>query len=131
MRTLRIHKPSPALVISIIALFLALGGTSYAAITLPAKSVGTKQLMTGAVTTPKIKKGAVTAVKINTTGLNVPYATTGGHHPREPRAEPCLGPTPTRVLPRGPSATAPSRPVAPPASPRQAARSRSPVPRPQ
>jgi hypothetical protein len=33
-----------------IALFVALGGTSYAAFSLPAGSVGTKQLKNGAVT---------------------------------------------------------------------------------
>jgi hypothetical protein len=31
----RLRTPSPALVISLIALFVALGGTSYAAIKLP------------------------------------------------------------------------------------------------
>jgi hypothetical protein len=51
----RFH-PSPALVISIVALFVALGGSSYAAITaLPANSVGTKQLKNGAVSTAKLK----------------------------------------------------------------------------
>jgi hypothetical protein len=48
-------RPSPALVVSLIALFVALGGTSYAAITsLPANSVGTKQLKNGAVTGTKL-----------------------------------------------------------------------------
>ena len=38
----RLRAPSPALVISLIALFVALGGTSYAAINaLPKNSVGT------------------------------------------------------------------------------------------
>jgi len=46
------------LVISVIALFVALGGTSYAAITsLPANSVGTKQLKNGAVTATKLAYG--------------------------------------------------------------------------
>jgi hypothetical protein len=40
----RSRKPSPALVISLIALFVALGGTSYAATNLARNSVGTKQL---------------------------------------------------------------------------------------
>ncbi len=53
-------RPSPALVISLVALFVALGGTSYAAINaLPKNSVGTKQL----------KNGAVTAAKLNATAL--------------------------------------------------------------
>ncbi len=51
-------RPSPALLISLIALFVALGGTSYAAITaLPANSVGTPQLKNGAVTPAKLKYG--------------------------------------------------------------------------
>jgi hypothetical protein len=48
-------QPSPAFVISLIALFVALGGTSYAAITsLPRNSVGTAQLKNGAVTGAKL-----------------------------------------------------------------------------
>jgi len=50
----RLRAPSPALVISLIALFVALGGTTYAATRLPANSVGTKQLRKGAVTPPKV-----------------------------------------------------------------------------
>jgi hypothetical protein len=58
--------PSPALVVALVALFVALGGTSYAAITaLPANSVGTTQLKSNAVTGPKIKDGAITAAKIS------------------------------------------------------------------
>ena len=45
--------------IALIALFIALGGTSYAAIKLPASSVGTKQLKSHAVTAAKLKAGAV------------------------------------------------------------------------
>ena len=71
----RLRAPCPALVIALIALFVALGGTSYAAITLPKNSVGTKQLKKNAVTGVKIKNKAVTAAKINTSGLTVPNAT--------------------------------------------------------
>jgi hypothetical protein len=71
----RLKKPSPALVISLIALFVALGGTSYAATALARNSVGTKQLKNNAVTGSKIKNGAVTAAKINPAGLTVPSAT--------------------------------------------------------
>ena|SRR5437016_8279849 len=52
-------RPSPALVISLIALFVALGGTGYAAIVLPKNSVGTKQLKNGAVTAAKISSSAL------------------------------------------------------------------------
>jgi hypothetical protein len=50
--------------LALIALFVALGGTSYAAVQLPAGSVGTKQLKKNAVTAKKIRNGAVTSVKI-------------------------------------------------------------------
>jgi hypothetical protein len=70
----RLRAPSPALVISLIALFVALGGTTYAATNLPENSVGTEQLRKSAVTSVKIKRGAVTAPKINTKGLTVPTA---------------------------------------------------------
>jgi hypothetical protein len=48
-----------------LALFVSLGGSSYAAITLPASSVGTKQLRTGAVTSKKIANGSITPSKLN------------------------------------------------------------------
>jgi hypothetical protein len=62
----RRFTPSPALVVSLIALFVALGGTSYAAITaaLPANSVGTKQLKNGAVTAAKVSSKALAAPKV-------------------------------------------------------------------
>jgi hypothetical protein len=55
--------PSPAMVVSLIALFVALGGTSYAALTLPKNSVGTKQLKNGAVTAAKISGSALAKAK--------------------------------------------------------------------
>ncbi len=42
--------------IAYLALFIALGGTSYAALKLPTGSVGTRQLRNGAVTNAKVKK---------------------------------------------------------------------------
>ncbi len=65
MRKRRLRAPSPPLVISLIALFVALGGTSYAAIALPKNSVGTKQLKNGAVTKTKISKKTLTQLKGN------------------------------------------------------------------
>ena len=46
--------------IALIALFVALGGTSYAATQLPSNSVGTRQIRAGAVTAQKIQTGAIT-----------------------------------------------------------------------
>ena len=51
-------------VIASLALFLALGGASYAAVALPAHSVGTKQLKKNAVTAAKIKRNAVGSAKV-------------------------------------------------------------------
>jgi hypothetical protein len=48
-----------------IALFVALGGSAYAATALPAGSVGSKQLRRGAVTQTKLAKGSVTAAALN------------------------------------------------------------------
>ena len=50
--------------IALLALFVALGGTTYAATALPNNSVGTKQLKKNAVTSPKIKNNAVNGAKI-------------------------------------------------------------------
>jgi hypothetical protein len=49
------RRPSPALAVACIALAVALGGTGYAAVSLPANSVGTKQLKNGAVVGAKVK----------------------------------------------------------------------------
>ena len=59
MRNPKFHRPSPALVVSVIALSVALGGTSYAAIVLPANSVGTRQIKKNAVTGAKVKNGSL------------------------------------------------------------------------
>ncbi|HEY6397487.1 MAG TPA: hypothetical protein VIX82_08550, partial [Solirubrobacteraceae bacterium] len=70
---------SASLVISMLALMVALGGTSYAAFGVPKNSVGTKQLKNNAVTTSKIANGAVTGAKVNLSTLGtVPSATTAG-----------------------------------------------------
>jgi hypothetical protein len=74
MRIIRVFTPSPALGVSVVALLVALGGTSYAALDLPRNSVGTKQIVNGAVTAKKIRNRAVTAPKIDTSGLTVPNA---------------------------------------------------------
>jgi hypothetical protein len=51
-------------VMATIAVFIALGGASYAAVKLPKNSVGPKQLKRSAVTTAKIKNQAVTTEKL-------------------------------------------------------------------
>jgi hypothetical protein len=51
-------------VISLIALFVALGGASYAAVALPKNSVGAKQIKKNGVGASEIKKNAVRAAEI-------------------------------------------------------------------
>jgi len=52
--------PSPALVLAAIALLVALGGTSIAAVSqLPRASVGTAQLKNNAVTSAKVRNGSL------------------------------------------------------------------------
>ena len=63
------HRPTPATVISLIALVVAMGGTSYAAISLPANSVGTTQLKKKAVTRKKLAANAVTSAKVKNGAL--------------------------------------------------------------
>lgn len=50
---------SYANVIATLALFLALGRSSYAALNLPKASVGPKQLKKNSVTSPKVKRGSL------------------------------------------------------------------------
>lgn len=63
MNRLTHHLRSNA--IAYLALMVALGGTSYAAINLPAGSVGTRQLKGGSVTTNKLANGSVTQRKLD------------------------------------------------------------------
>jgi hypothetical protein len=58
------RRPSASLVISFVALFVALGGVGYAATQLPAGSVGTAQLRNGSVGNWKLKSNAVGGRKI-------------------------------------------------------------------
>jgi len=68
--------------IALLALFLALGGTSFAAanIVLPKNSVGTKQLKKNAVISSKIKNNSVTGADVKESSLGkVPSATNADH----------------------------------------------------
>jgi len=76
MQTRKIGRPSPAMIVAVIALIMALAGTGYAATQLPKKSVGTAQLKKSAVTNAKIKNGTITGKKLNLKKLGtVPNAT--------------------------------------------------------
>jgi hypothetical protein len=65
----RLRVPSPTTVIACVALAVALGGTGYAAVVLPANSVGTPQLKRNAVVGTKIKGGAVSGAKVKADSL--------------------------------------------------------------
>ena len=77
MEHMRKHL-SPALVLSVVAVFIALGGGAYAA--LGKNSVGSKQIKKNAVVASKIKKDAVVTSKIkndNVTGPKVKESSLG------------------------------------------------------
>jgi hypothetical protein len=56
------RRPSPALIVACVALLVALGGSSYAAIALAPNSVGTKQLRNNAVVSSKVKNRSLLRV---------------------------------------------------------------------
>ena len=96
MRSAFTRRPSPAMVVAVIALVMATVGTGYAALKLPKNAVGTKQLKKNSVTTAKIKKNAVTSAKVKKHTLTgsdinlkklgtVPAAETANTVPPRPR----------------------------------------------
>lgn len=63
-----------------IAVFIALGGSAYAALRVPPDSVGTRQIKAGAVTTGKLANESVTAAKVaehSLTGQDVDLSALG------------------------------------------------------
>ena len=60
MKRLRRFRPSPAMAVACLALLVALGGTSIAAVNaLPANSVGTAQLKNNAVNSQKVRNNSL------------------------------------------------------------------------
>jgi hypothetical protein len=86
MRRIFSHRPSPAMIVALLALFIALGGVSYGVATIGTgdiknRAVTTKKLKNGAVTTKKLKNGAVTTKKLRNravTGTKVKLDGLGG-----------------------------------------------------
>jgi hypothetical protein len=68
-RSLLNRRPSPAIVIASAALFVSLGGVGYAAVSLPAGSVGNAQLRNNAVSYQKIRKNSIGWQRANLTTL--------------------------------------------------------------
>lgn len=61
---MRVSKPSPAMLVALLAVFIALGGTSYSAITLSKNSVKSKHIVNGQVKRPDIARSAVSSRKV-------------------------------------------------------------------
>jgi hypothetical protein len=74
MSSFRPRSPSAGLVVAIVALIVALGGTSYAAFSLPKNSVGTKQIKNGAVTGSKINLSTLGTVHSADTANSAAFA---------------------------------------------------------
>ena len=64
LRSLVRRRPSAALVVSFLALFVALGGVGWAAFRVPARSVGNVQLQNFSVGNAKLRPNSVSASKI-------------------------------------------------------------------
>jgi hypothetical protein len=81
------------MVVAFIALLVSMGGTGYAAITLPKNSVGSEQLKKNAVTSKKIKNGAVNSNEVKNGSLlsadfksgQLPAGPRGPEGPQGPR----------------------------------------------
>lgn len=76
------RRPSPAMVVALVALFVALGGGAYAALKLPKNSVGAAQLKKSAVTPAKLSPAAKTALS-----KPGPKGPTGVRGPEGPRGD--------------------------------------------
>lgn len=86
----RLSLPSPALVLASIALAIALGGTSYAAVVLPKNSVGHAQLRTGAVTSLKVRDGSLRALDLAPAARRALTGQQGAQGPQGPQGVPGL-----------------------------------------
>jgi hypothetical protein len=101
VKALRAFRPSPAIVIAMIALLVALAGTGYAATSLPRNSVGPVQLQANAVTSPKVRNRSL--LKIDFAANQLPRGLRGpAGAPGPPGAPGAKGAT----GPAGPSGTA-------------------------
>ena len=110
MRRIFKYRPSPAMLVACLSLSIALGGTSYAAIVLPAGSVGTKQLKRGAVTSKKVKDYSL--LKSDFKAGQLPAGPPGPAGPMGPSG--AMGPAGPKGDPGAPGAPGPEGPQGPP-----------------
>jgi hypothetical protein len=73
-------RPSHPTVVAYLALLVALGGTSYAAVTLPKNSVGSTQIQRNAVKSSEVKNGSLTKADFRASDL--PAGPTGPQGPQ-------------------------------------------------
>jgi hypothetical protein len=83
---MRNRLPSPALIVAVAALVVALGGTSYAALHLGTNSVGAKQIKAGAVHSSDVANG--TLLKRDFKPGQLPVAKQGLAGPQGPQGDP-------------------------------------------
>lgn len=95
--------------LGLLALFAALGGTSYAALSLPRNSVGAKQLRPAAVTGAKVRRHAISLSKLSPAavralaGAGGPRGDTGPAGPTGPTGAPGPGGPAGATGPAGPA----------------------------
>jgi Collagen triple helix repeat (20 copies) len=77
-------RPSPATIISLVALFVALGGTSYAALSIPRNSVNSASVVNGSLQKVDLSENAVNLLKGNR-GPRGPQGSQGGLGPQGPQ----------------------------------------------
>ena len=76
-------RPSPSLVISILALFVAMGGTGYAAVRLGKNTVGPKQIKTGAVALrSEVKNKSLKTADLSSAAIKTLHGATGATGPQ-------------------------------------------------
>ena len=114
------HRPSPAMIVAMLALFVAMGGTGYAVSKLPKGSVGSAQIRKNAVRSKHIKAGSITKAKLAQStlsalrapapaGVSGPVTSSAAHLTASPSPTRPVTPTrramPTRrATPTGPAA---------------------------
>jgi hypothetical protein len=88
-------------VVATLALFIALGGASYAALKLPKNSVGRKQIKRSAINSAKVQNGSLMADDFNADQL--PVGPTGREGPPGPKGDPGRDGTKNVVVRYGPN----------------------------